>query len=326
MEIIVGTNAPVKQRVFWKGNIAKADSLPVVKFYDITEDPAIYPSINPQVVLETQESEESDTDFGVYSVYPPLSLTERPRSLKLVWEYEVDGEEVLKEHKLFVVKPYTDLTQAAEALGFGFDQSDPNYRTFADLVAAERYARKLIENYTSQHFYLYDDVNIVYSTGADILPLPQKMSELHELYLNDILLVDTINNVNNWNMSVRVSESGFGLRVNRADMLDNTVYVANGMIPPSINDSYGGAFINGGTYRVAGRYGWEEVPDEIELACIELMRDFFSKDKEWRNKYIKSIQTFDWQFQYDTSSFTGTGNNYADQLLLPYVINKMVVI
>ena len=326
MEIIVGTNAPVKQRVFWKGNIAQADSLPIVKFYDITEDPAVDPSINPATVLETQEAEASETDFGVYNVYPPLSLTDRPRSLRLVWEYEVDGKEVTKEHKLFVVKPYTDLTQAADALGFGFDQSDPNYRTFSDLVAAERYARKLIENYTSQQFYLYDDVNVVYSTGADILPLPYKLNSLHELYLNDILLVDTINDVNNWNMSVIVSESGFGLRVNRADMLDNTVYVANGMIPPSINDSNGGAFINGGTYRVAGRYGWEEVPDDVELACIELMRDFFSKDKEWRNKYIKSIQTFDWQFQYDTSSFTGTGNNYADQLLLPYVINKMVVI
>lgn len=326
MEIIVGTNAPVRQRVFWKGEIAQADSLPIVKFYDITEDPAIDPSINPQSILATQESEESETDFGVYIVYPPLSLTDRPRSLKLVWEYEIDGEPVTKEHKLFVVRPYTDLIQAAESLGFGFDQSDPNYKTFSDLIAAERYARKLIENYTSQQFYLYDDVNVVYSTGADVLPLPYKLNKLHELYLNDVLLVDTINEINNWNMSVKVSESGFGLRVDRSNMLDNTVYVANGMVPPSINDRGRGVFVNGGTYRVAGRYGWEEVPDEVELACIELMKDFFSKDKEWRNKYIKSIQTFDWQFQYDTSSFTGTGNNYADQLLLPYVINKMVVI
>jgi hypothetical protein len=326
MEIIVGTNAPVKQRVFWKGGIAKADSLPIVKFYDITEDPAIAPSINPGVVLETQEAEEIDTDYGVYSVYPPLSLTDRPRSLRLVWEYEVDGEPVTKEHKLFVVKPYTDLTQAADALGFGFDQSDPNYRTFADLVAAERYARKLIENYTQQQFYLYDDVNVVYSTGSDTLPLPYKINQLHELYLNDTVLVDNINNINNFNMPVVISESGFGLRVDRSNALDNVVYYANGMVPPSINDTGRGMFVNGGTYRVAGRYGWDQVPDEVELACIELMRDFFSKDKEWRNKYIKSIQTFDWQFQYDTSAFSGTGNNYADQLLLPYVTNKMVVI
>ena len=326
MEIIVGTNAPVKQRVFWKGGIAKADSLPIVKFYDITEDPAVAPSINPGSILDTQEAEEIDTDYGVYSVYPPLSLTDRPRSLRLIWEYEVDGEPVTKEHKLFVVKPYTDLTQAADALGFGFDQSDPNYRTFADLVAAERYARKLIENYTQQQFYLYDDVNVVYSTGSDTLPLPYKINQLHELYLNDTLLVDNINSINNFNMPVVISESGFGLRVDRSNALDNVVYYANGMVPPSINDTGRGMFVNGGTYRVAGRYGWDQVPDEVELACIELMRDFFSKDKEWRNKYIKSIQTFDWQFQYDTSAFSGTGNNYADQLLLPYVTNKMVVI
>jgi hypothetical protein len=326
MEIIVGTNSPVKQRVFWKGGISQADYLPTVSFYDITEDPAIAPSINPSTILSTQVAEEAETDRGVYLVYPPLSLTDRPRSLKLVWEYEVEGEQVVKEHKLFVVKPYTDLTQAADALGFGFDQSDPNYKTFADLTTAERYARKLIENYTQQKFYLYDDVTIVYSTGADVLPLSTKINQLHELYLNDLLLIDNINNINNFSADVGVSESGFGIRVNRANQIDNIVYSANGMIPPSIRDYYQGAFVNGGIYRVSGVFGWSEIPDEVELACIELMKDFFSKDKEWRNKYIKSIQTFDWQFQYDTSSFAGTGNNYADQLLLPYVINKMVVI
>lgn len=326
MEIIVGTNAPVKQRVFWKGGIAEADSLPVVKFYDITEDPAITPSINPGTLLSTQVAEAAETDIGVYLVYPPLSLTDRPRSLKLVWEYEVEGEEVVKDHRINVVKPYADLTEAADILGFGFDQSDPNYRTFADLAAAERYARKMIENYTGQDFYLYNDTNVVYATGSDVLPLPHKINAIHEVYLNDILLIDNLNNINNWNMSVGISPSGFGLKVDRSDMLDNTVYVANGMIPPSINDTFGGAFINGGSYKVSGQYGWDEVPSGVSLACIELMRDFFSKDKEWRNKYIKSIQTFDWQFQYDTSSFSGTGNNYADQLLDGYVINQMVVI
>jgi hypothetical protein len=326
MEIIVGTNAPVKQRVFWKGQIAESDFLPTVKFYDVTEDPSIDPPINPNTAISTQTSEASETDIGVYLVYPPLSITNRPRLLKLVWEYEVGGEEVVKEHKVSVVKPYADLTEAAELLGFGFDQSDPNYKTFADLAAAERYARKLIENYTSQKFYLYDDTNTVYATGSDVLPLPQKINTLHNVYLNDILLLDNINEINNWNLNVEISDSGFGLRIDRLGTLDNTVYVANGMIPPSINDTYGGAFVNGGSYRVSGKYGWSEVPSEVSLACIELMKDFFSKDKTWRNKYIKSIQTFDWQFQYDTSSFSGTGNNYADQLLSGYVMNQMVVI
>jgi hypothetical protein len=134
-----------------------------------------------------------------------------------------------------------------------------------------------------------------------------------------------LTNVNNWNYNTIISESGFGIRVNRANMLDNTVYVANGMVPPSINTG-DGIFNTGSTYRVQGKFGWEEVPDEVDLACIELMRDYFSKDKTWRNKYMKSVQTFDWKFEYNSGTYSGTGNLYADQLLLPYVINKMVVI
>ena len=108
-------------------------------------------------------------------------------------------------------------------------------------------------------------------------------------------------------------------------MLDNSVYTANGMIPPTIND-YSGVFNKNARYKISGKYGWHEVPDEIELATIELMRDYFSKDKVWRNKYIKSIKTFDWSFEYNSVASKGTGNLYADQLLAPHVISQMVLI
>ena len=43
--------------------------------------------------------------------------------------------------------------------------------------------------------------------------------------------------------------------------------------------------------------------------------------------YIKTLyELFDWKFEYNSGIYSGTGNLYADQLLLPYVINKMVVI
>ena len=165
----------------------------------------------------------------------------------------------------------------------------------------------------------------VYGSGADSISLPFRIAEIHELYENDILLVDTVNNINNWNYDLQISESQFGLRINRASMLDNTVYTANGMVPPSINDSTGGAFRKNVAYKVQGKFGWGVVPDEVELACIELMRDYFAKD-EWRTRYIKSISTFDWQFEYNSQSLSGTGNLYADQLLAPYVLSQMMVI
>jgi hypothetical protein len=53
MEILVDSNSPITHKVFWQGQLTDADSLPVVKVYDITEDPAISPPINPGTILAT---------------------------------------------------------------------------------------------------------------------------------------------------------------------------------------------------------------------------------------------------------------------------------
>lgn len=325
MEILIGSNSPINHKIFWKGALTDADSLPVVKVYDVTEDPAISPAVSPETELASLTSEKSETDPGTYSVYLPLTLTSRKRQLKLIWQYNVESTAATKTHNVFVTQAYADIAQAMDSLGVSSDPSDPYYKTYAELCAAERWARKVIENYTGQQFFLYDDLHTVYGAGTDVLPLPYKLDTLHELYQNDILLVDTINDINNWNYDVQISETGFGIRINKASMIDNTVYTANGMVPPTINDSTG-MFSRGAVYRVQGRYGWSAVPDEIELACIELMKDYFSKDKEWRNKYLHSLQTFDWHFEYNQESYRGTGNVYADQILLPYVLTQMVVI
>lgn len=325
MEILIGSNSPINHKIFWKGILTDADSLPQVEVYDITEDPAVSPAIDPNTYITRINAEKSENDPGTYNMYLPLSLTDRKRQLKLIWKYNVEATPATKTHNVFVTQPYTDIAQAMDALGVSSDASDPNYKTYAELCAAERWARKVIENYTGQQFYLYDDLHTVYGAGTDVLPLPYKLNSLHELYENDVLLLDTINNINNWHYSVQVSETGFGIRINKAAMLDNTVYTANGMIPPTINDMTG-VFVKNNVYRVQGRYGWETVPDDIELACIELMRDYFSKDKEWRNKYIKNIQSFDWNFEYNSDTFSGTGNAYVDQILDAYVLTQMVVI
>jgi len=326
MEILVDSNSPITHKVFWQGQLTDADGAVGVKVYDITEDPAVTPAISPGTILTTLTAVKSEVDSGTYMVYLPYSYTNRQRELRFVWTYTVNMQAANKEHKVYVQTPYTDMSQAVDALGLGSDYSDPNTKSYTELCNAERYARKLIENYTDQKFYLYDDVKVVYGSGSDTLPLPEKISALHELYQNDILLLDTINNIDNWNYDTIISESGFGIRVNRANMLDNTVYTANGMVPPTINDTWDGSFSPGSVYRVQGRFGWQEVPQEVELACIELMKDYFSKDKVWRSKYMKSIKTFDWQFEYNSATYSGTGNLYADQLLSAYVINKMVVI
>jgi hypothetical protein len=324
-EVLVGTNSPVSHQVYWQGEVVDSDSAPTVKVYDITEDPAISPSINPATLLTTLTSVKDETNIGIYNVYLPLSYSNRPRKLKLLWEYQVSMNNVSKEHIVFIVQPYTDLSQASMSLGISTDPSDPMYKSFKDLQAAERYARKKIEVHCGQKFYLYDDSFTVYGNDSDTLLLPQKLNDLHEVYANDLLMYDKFASLNNFGYQIDVTVSGFALKLNRAAMLDNITYTANGMVPPSIHD-YTGVFRQPDQYKIQGRFGWEDVPDEVELACIELMKDYFSQDKTWRHKYLKNIQTFDWQFEYNSEVYSGTGNAYADQLLADYVLNQAVII
>ena len=323
-EILLNSQSPVTHQVFWNGEITVLDTAPTVKLYDITIDPAINPAINPNTPLQLLTSVADENNPGTYITYVPYQYTNRNRTLRLEWYYTIGSTNVTRSDEVYVVTPYVDFNHVQD-LGFSVDSSDPNYKSYKELIRAERYARKQIEQYTGQNFYLYDDLYVVYGYGSDVLPLPAKLNTLHELYANDSLLLDNLNNINNLNYDVIIAESGYGIRIDRSSIVDNTVYVANGMVPPSIYD-VNGVFQTNVPYKVQGKFGWEKVPDEVELAGIELMKDYFAKDQVWRNKYIKNISTFDWDFEYTSEAYAGTGNAYADRLLADYVMVSKVEI
>jgi hypothetical protein len=323
-EILINTQSPVTHQVYWNGEITVLDATPTVKLYDITIDPAIDPAINPNTPLQLLTSVADENNPGTYITYVPYQYTNRNRTLRLEWYYTIGSTQVVRSDEVYVVTPYVDFNHVQD-LGFSVDSSDPNYKSYKELIRAERYARKQIEQYTGQNFYLYDDLYVVYGYGSDVLPLPAKLNTLHELYANDSLLLDNLNNINNLSYNVIIAESGYGIRIDRSSIVDNTVYVANGMVPPSIYD-VNGVFQTNVPYKVQGKFGWEKVPDEVELAGIELMKDYFAKDQVWRNKYIKNISTFDWDFEYTSEAYAGTGNAYADRLLADYVMVSKVEI
>lgn len=325
MEIYVGSTAPVKHKIYWRGEELDSDNPPVVSIYDITNDP-INP-VSPTTVLATFSSEKLETEVGIYQIFIPTTLMTRERTLRIVWSYTISGLEQTKQHDIYVVKPYTDLEQVREELDFGGERSDPNYKSYQQLVVAERYARRVIETHTGQRFYLYDETHLAHGTGSDTLMLSAKIVQLHKLYVNDSLLINELSSpkVNNLSSTIDITESGFGLRINRASAMDNTVYTANGLVPPSIHEN-GSAFKQGNRYQVFGRFGYADVPDDIDLACVELMKDYFSKDAAWRNKYINKISTFDWDFEYGPGATYGTGNLYVDQLLSDYVVSKVMLL
>jgi hypothetical protein len=327
-EVYTKSYSTAKTKIFYRNEIVNADGAVTVDIYDITKYAT--PTLN-------QENNDPDytsivatkleTDNGTYEVDIPYAATAVDRNLKLLWSYTVNGSAVSHTSYLQVVTPYCDIANAIEDLEWGTDPSDPNAKSYHEIQMAEKYAREIVEDFTGQDFFLYEDEEVVYGTDSDILVLPNKIYQIYRVYANDVLLVDYQNSINNWGREPIVSESGFAIRIDRTALLDNTVYIANGMVPPTINESYSGqAFVRNVRYRVVGKFGWDNVPDEVEQATIQLMGHYFDKDRHWKDQYLKKVSSFDWNFEYGAEISSGTGCAYADKLLADYVITQMVVI
>lgn len=325
-EIYINTSTAATTKLYVKGEAITPTSSVVVKFYDITGDPLISPQISPSSIIATVTADASEVDQGSFSVYLPVQHSTRNRKFKLVWEWQFNSVAYSTTTYLDVVTPYVDIQEAADEIGFGSDSNDPNHKTYQELKLAERYARNIIEGYTGQKFYLYDSNFSTIGDDSDTLSFPIKINKLHTLHANDQLLIDNINNINSLGMVIENTASGFGIRVNQSSTLNNDVYIANGMVPPSINDSSPNIFRRSQSYKVYARFGWDNVPNEIRDAAVELMKMYFAKDRLWRERYIKKISTTDWDFEYSSEAFSGTGSSYADKLLSDYVTTQMVLL
>lgn len=325
-EIYKYSNTAVSTKLYVNGEAIEPDGEVNVDFFDITEDPLVSPQINPDVSLISLEALPSEVNIGVYSVYLPISYTSRNRSFRVQWSYSYNSISYQHITYLDVVTPYVSIQEAIEDLGFGSDANDPNYKTYHEIRMAEKYARKMVEFYTGQKFFLFDDKFTIMGNDSDTLPLPRKIYSLHTLEQNDQIILDNLNSVNHLGYNIEPTTSGFGIKINMGSLVDNDVYIANGMVPPSIHDSTPNIFRRHKHYDVYARFGWDSVPDEVEQATIEIMRTYFAKDRAWKDRYISKISTTDWNFQYGSDAFSGTGSAYADKLLLDYVVTQMVVV
>lgn len=325
-EIYKNSNDPIKTKVFWKGEIVESSSSVVAVVYDITEDPLINPPINPNVHIGIFTAQEEDVNPGTYYIHLPLYLTARNKKLKIVWQFVVGTQAETLTTYCDVVTPYVSIAEVIDDLNLGADPSDPLYKSYHDLRMAEKYARKQVEYYTGQKFFLFDDTFTVMGNDSDTLPLPSKIHQIHSLSQNDNLWIDKINGINNLGFDIEPTTSGFGIKINQSSLLNNDTYISNGLVPPSIYDSSPDIFRRGKHYDVHARFGWEYVPDEVEQAAIEIMRTYFARDRIWKDQYVKKMSTTDWDFEYSADVFSGTGSAYADKLLLDYVVTQMVVV
>lgn len=307
-EIYSGTNGPINFKTYYNGVAVDPSSTPVVTIF--YEDATTGTTLTPNNV---------DVDEGSWFVFVPIAATTQYEYFKIKIEYTINGTNFVDYKNYIVTRPYATVSEIVEASGFGTDVSDKNYKSYDELMAAERYARYKINAYTGQKFeYVSKKVDVI-GDGTDVLLMPERIEIISKMWENDVLIYDSSANSNQY--SFDISRTNYAVRLLKdpgLDVFESYPYQED-MPEPAF-------FTKGFRYTVEGMFGWKLVPSEVYDSAIRLANDFFYQDSTWKEKYVKRMQTGDWNVEISPQAFTGTGNSMVDRILEPYIANRMVVI
>lgn len=187
--------------------------------------------------------------------------------------------------------------------------------TDSEVIRIEKAVRHIINSHTGQRFGRFVGEFSVKGNGGSLLQLPGRLLSLTS--------VDGISPVDRF----IVENDGWALR-----------YYPWG-VPPVKADAYGlhmhvggvihnpnniklGTFDAARSYKVAGAWGWDEVPSAVAEAAKLLVNDYACSDAQYRDRYLTSMTAADWRIQFNSGAFNQTGNVRADQLLSDYVLRR----
>jgi hypothetical protein len=262
----------------------------------------------------------TDPNVEIWQAYLPLSETQVQDVFDIYWAAVVGSESTTQINHIEVVTPYVSADDAIARLGWNpYDTNAINYKSYNEVVAAERIARYVIDRYTGKNFGLVSKSIEAYGQQTDSLYLGETIVVFNKLYENGVLVIDRDDPDLKWLYDVEITPTGMALRI---VALDVDILEAEWQYVGNIS----GAFRNGFRYAVDGLYGYAGVPEKVYEATILLINDYLCKDAVWREKYLNHIEVRDWKFTFGPEAFRGTGNLLADQLLQDFVSTNMVVI
>lgn len=245
-------------------------------------------------------------DDGVYRATIPATATAEEGEITAVWSYST----------LTVSQTYTVVTPYVET--YDLLSICPSGTSWDDIKYSELYARNKINGVTGQSFGKFTSSESAQGKGTDYLLLPKRILSINKLYKNNVLVIDIDGDTNTFGEDVMVSPSKYSIVIDRD--YDVTEHRQTGII------YRGGAFREEDSFVVNGLYGWDSVPSDISSCAKELVSDYWCKDNTWRESYVSKIKAGDWQAEFSSDVFTGTGNSYVDLILTDYIWINMVVI
>ena len=287
---------------------------------DATPTYEVYDADTSDLLIDGTASVDAN-DVGRYYVNIGGNLTSFDRTLKVTWQYQLDGVTIVGDEYTVISTPYAEIGEIIDELGLGTEPTDLNFYPYAKLRAAERLARFQIDNYTGRTFGQRLGAQIVYGNNSDTLIFTEAMTAFTRVEQDDQLLYDTETNFNALAYNIVLTETGQAIRLTNTGDSDVSI------LPPSATWTYTKPhFVNGSRYKIYGTLGYKYVPIQVKQAAMLLVNDHLFNDSLWRERYISEFDTGQMSVKLRDTAFTGTGNLLADDLLDPFKITGIVVI
>jgi hypothetical protein len=286
-EILINTTERLYLKIYSAGVATNADAEPTVTVYDAAGE------ILHSNVDVTQESP------GVYYVLSSLADSGVEKEVTYVWEFAVNSVETTKIDKVRFVTPYISLQEIRDI------QTDVSYEK---AIAAEKYARYLINQHVGQEFGKHESTITMHGNGQERLILPERLLELKTVLENGVSVYDYLDAPVGY--AVTISDTSYALSLGI-----NSEY---GVVI-SLPTDRGRIFGRESEYIISGVWGWQDVPSEVNMAARLLAEDFLCRrDLAWQAKWVTDVSGENWKFSFNDRQFVGTGNSIADRILSPF--------
>lgn len=252
-----------------------------------------------------------------WRAYIPLSATTAEGQFTILWSAVVGSEAVSRTDYYDIVTPYATPEQIVDRYGWSLDPTSSKYRSRAELEAAERVARYVIDTFTQVAFGGSTRTVTLYGTNTDVLSVGERISAVTQLAENGTIVWKSDGSVTDFGYDIEPTETFQAVRiVSTSDIAE----YENRLIDP------GGKFKEGYRYDITGTFGFSYVPAPVNESALILINDYMSKDAAWRARYMTTVGVRDWTFEFGSGAFSGTGNLVVDQMLAPWLAPWIAVI
>lgn len=286
MQIYHETSESLTLSLYINGVLTDADSVPNVTVTRLSDDVEI---------ITTQTAASVST--GKYKYTLTTANTAVLGKFRAVWTYVVNAVTNIKTEYYDVVVGYANAQEARDFYaGLTGNTNDEIYQK-------EKLARKIIDVYCNQTFgFELDTQYKIRGDDKNTLFLNKRLYNLDEVLING---VDDVTS------EVEIDED-YWLRVLEDARPGFFIDIKRGITEPSR------FFRQPVKYWVTGDWGWESVPDDINLACLMLIKDYFCDDTMLRQHGIWLYSLGDKEIRTVKDFWGTTGNFDVDMLLSNY--------